>query len=125
MRRTVRNHRKGLILAEILLVVAIIALVAGAYYGLGRKSPDQSGDGGAHTTPGQAIEKAKTVECANNLRQLRMLIQAEMTVDGEYPKKLNAEAGGDLTHCPVSGKPYQYDPRTGRVWCTTPGHENL
>jgi len=27
--------------------------------------------------------------------------------------------------CPVSGKPYVYDPKTGKVHCTTPGHEGF
>lgn len=119
------SRRLGMMLVELLLVVVIIALVASAYYGLGRKGSDDEEGEGATTTPGQAIEAARGVECANNLRQLRMLVQTEMTLEGEYPGKLNAEAGGALTHCPVSGKAYQYDPSTGRVWCTTPGHENL
>ncbi|HUS81530.1 MAG TPA: type II secretion system protein [Armatimonadota bacterium] len=125
MTRAHMHRRPGMMLVELLLVVAIIALVAGAYYGLGRDRGEGDNGEGARTTPGQAIEAAKKAECANNLSQLRMLIQSEMTVESDYPRKLNAENGGALTHCPVSGKPYQYDPRTGRVWCTTPGHENL
>lgn len=124
MQRGRAENARGFALVGLLLVIVIIGLTLGAYFGLGHKQTD-SEDGRATTTPGRAIEKAKSVECANNLRQLRMLIQTEMTVDSDYPKKLNAENGGALTHCPVSGKPYSYDPRTGRVWCTTPGHETL
>lgn len=124
MRRGKGVDARGFALVGLLLVLVIIGLALGAYFGLGRKQVD-SEDGRATTTPGRAIEKAKSVECANNLRQLRMLIQTEMTVEGDYPRKLNADNGGALTHCPVSGKPYAYDPRTGRVSCTTPGHESL
>ncbi len=116
--------RRGLMLVELLLVVAIIALVAGAYYGWGRKGPEQS-EGRATTTPGQAMEAAKDAQCAENLRQLRMIMLAETDIEGNNPRKFDAEAGGSLTHCPVSGKPYQYDPETGRIWCTTPGHEKF
>ncbi len=123
MKRPGGVRGRGFVLVELLLVVAIILLVAGAYYGLSRKSAD--GEGRATTTPGQAVEAAKSVECANNLRQLRMLVQSEASLEGEYPSRLNAENGGSFTHCPVSGKPYSYDPRTGRVWCTTAGHESL
>ena len=124
MKRGNGVQARGFALVGLLLVLVIIGLALGAYLGLGRKQADVE-DGRATTTPGRAIEKAKSVECASNLRQLRMLVQTEMTVEGEYPRKLNADSGGALTHCPVSGKPYSYDPRTGRVWCTTPGHETL
>lgn len=118
-----RGRHRGLMLVELLLVVVIIALVAGAYYGLGRKGSEE--EEGATTTPGQALEAAKSVECANNLRQLRMIMQAEQSIEGDNPRKFDAEAGGALTHCPVSGQAYQYDPNTGRIWCTTPGHESF
>jgi len=126
MRQGRDGRARGFALVGLLLVVLIIGLATAVYLGLGRSQSDGNGeDGLATTTPGRAIEKAKSVECANNLRQLRMLIQTEMTVEGEYPRKLNADSGGALTHCPVSGKAYVYDPRTGRVSCPTPGHETL
>jgi len=63
--------RAGLVLVEILLVIVIIGLLVGGYYGLTR-----GGDEGEDKSiPARSIDKAKSVECANNLNQLRQLIQ--------------------------------------------------
>jgi hypothetical protein len=45
------------------------------------------------------------------------------TTDETYPASLN-ELGlpASMLVCPVSQQPYQYDPTTGQVRCTTPGH---
>lgn len=114
-------RQRGFVLVEILLVIAIIALLAGAYLGL-RGGQDEGEAGEKKSTPARAIEKAHSVECMNNLRQLRMLIQMEVVDSGGYPKTLKENA---LSRCPVSGKPYVYDPNTGQVRCTTPGHERF
>lgn len=112
-------HR-GFALVEILLVVAIIALLAAGYYGLSGRTGDE--DEGAQTTPGRAIEKATGVECASNLNQLRMMIEMHVAQHGEYPRQFTPGDQGTMGRCPVSNEPYRYDPQTGRIYCTTPGH---
>ncbi len=118
-----RRRRTGFVLVELLLVVAIIALLLAGYYGLSNR-PAASNEV-KQSVPARSIQKAKSVECANNLNQLRQLIQIEVIETGEYPQQFNPGSQGGIGTCPVSGKPYQYDPKTGRIWCTTPGHENL
>lgn len=109
----------GFALVEILLVVAIIALLAAGYYGLSGRGGDEEE---AASTPARAIEKGRSVECASNLNQLRMLIEMHVAEHGEYPRVFKAGDHGTLGRCPVSNEPYQYDPQTGRIYCTTPGH---
>jgi type II secretory pathway pseudopilin PulG len=83
------------------------------------------------TIPGAAMDQAKGVECQNNLSQLRQAIQMDRDSGGDEsggaPPSLQAIHGipSEMRVCPASGRPYAYDPRTGRVWCTTPGHERL
>ncbi len=118
-----RHQPAGFVLVEILLVIVIMGLLVGAYFGL-RGGSDKTGEG-AQTTPGQAIEKGHEVDCMNNLKQLRMAIQMDTDpVEGTPPPKLSEKWGVPL-RCPVSGKPYVYDPKTGQVHCTTPGHEKF
>jgi hypothetical protein len=83
------------------------------------------------TIPGAAMDQAKGVECQNNLSQLRQIIQMDRDSGGDEagsaPPSLQAVHGipSEMKVCPASGRPYAYDPRTGRVWCVTPGHERL
>lgn len=120
--RTTAHPRGGFVFIEILLVIVIIGLLIGGYYGL-----TASGKGPAETksTPAQAIEKSKSVDCANNLNQLRQLIQIYVIDHDEYPREFDPGQQGSMGRCPVSGKPYVYDPQTGAIHCTTPGHESL
>lgn len=118
--------RRGFVLVEILIVVAIIALIIVGYYGLsGRGEEGAANSAGVErpSTPKQAIDRAKLVECASNLRNLRAEIEMFNAEHGRYPEKFNPS--GSVGTCPVSGKPYVYEPQTGRIYCTTPGHENL
>jgi len=74
-----------------------------------------------------SLEAGKKVECQSDLQQLRTAIQMQKDSTGQYPASL-ADLGTQMTAletCPSSGRPYQYDPSTGKVWCTTPGHEKL
>ena len=111
---------RGALLIEIIVVVVIIALLAGVYLALIR------GRGGGEeeaSTPKAAMDKARGVECAANLQQLRALMQMRQVEDGEHPAALDPSSA--MSRCPVTDKPYSYDARTGRVWCTTPGHETF
>jgi len=117
----VRHSRpRGLALIELLVVIVIIALLAAAFYGLwGRK-----GGGGKKSIPGQAMDKAKGVECQNMLSQVRASIRMEMdtNLSEQPPPQIPSDMAG-YAKCPETGQPYTYDPRTGQVKCTTPGHE--
>lgn len=114
---------RGFALIEILLVIVIIGLLAGAYYGL--KGDKGEGKQEGKSIPARAMEKGHEVECKSNLSQLRSGIAIDTDpVDGTLPAKL-PDLGSSLMRCPVSGKPYSYDPKTGEVHCTTPGHEEF
>ncbi len=112
----------GFVLVEILIVIAIVALVVVGYYGL---SGDGEGEGedARPSTPKQAIDRGKMGECAANLRSLRAEIEMYQIENGRFPEKFNPS--GAVGACPVSGRSYVYEPQTGRIYCTTPGHEEL
>ncbi|MCL6536592.1 MAG: hypothetical protein K6U77_11030 [Armatimonadetes bacterium] len=112
----------------ILVSIAILGalMVVWLYYGTGGAS------GGGASNPaapppasrvGEARQAAESVECHNNLSQIRAAIQMRTTTDETYPASLN-ELGlpASMLVCPVSHQSYQYDPATGQVRCMTPGH---
>ena len=118
------NRRRGFILIELLVVVIIIAVLAGLYFGVIRKRGESYGAlTTAQTSPGVAIEKAHGIECANNLNQQRQLVQMKVAEDGQFPVAIDNSTISDL--CPVSNQQYNYDPQSGQVWCITPGHEKF
>ncbi|MBM3497875.1 MAG: type II secretion system protein [Armatimonadetes bacterium] len=108
-------------LIELIVAIVIIALLAGAFYGLWRR-----GQGGKEKSiPAQAIDKAKGVDCQNMLQQIRASIQmAAMDNEDRPPASIPSDMAA-YTKCPESGQPYSYDPQTGRVWCITSGHEEF
>ena len=114
------GDRRGSLIIEVIVVAVIIVLLAGAYLGLFRRSV--GGEDGK-SLPKAATDKARGVECANNLNQLRMTIQMKAAEDGQNPPAL--DPNNSLSKCPVTGKPYSYDASTGTVRCTTPGHETF
>ncbi len=111
-------------LVGVLAAVAIlgILLMVWLYYGTGGRSGNVPG-----APPVSRISETKqaahSVECRNNLSQIRAAIQMRQGSDESLPASLNELGLPDsMLKCPVSGQPYQYDPSTGTVKCTTPGH---
>lgn len=119
------SNLSGFGLIEMVVVIAIIAVLVGAYFGLSGKL-----GGKKKSIPGQAIDRAKDVQCQSNIGQLRKSVQMK-TWEGEPPPSSLEEAasalgvGEDFTKCPVGGEAYVYDPQTGRVYCPHPGHESF
>lgn len=129
--RLPRGRRGFAALIEIIIVAALIlgglALYLSFSGGYG-KMPDVGGPVGDQpaSVPGRAIQKAHSMECQQDLRQLRMLINMSKGEgeSGGYPQSLEAmPEASKIRTCPVGGEPYTYDPTTGRVSCPHPGHE--
>ena len=115
-------------LVGILVSIAILGVLMAVwlYYGTGGASGNGASNPAAPppaSRVGEVRQAAESVECRNNLSQIRAAIQMRTTTDETYPASLN-ELGlpASMLICPVSRQPYQYDPTTGQVRCTTPGH---
>jgi prepilin-type N-terminal cleavage/methylation domain-containing protein len=117
--------RRAFSLVEILVVVVILvilmALFLPRYLGRGLKA---DGPGKNPETP---IQRGHSVECINNLSQLRQALKvAEIDEAENRPATLNDLGRGfpaSMLKCPVGGQAYAYDPAAGRVGCVQPGHE--
>ncbi len=111
--------QKGQTLAMLLVVILIIAIIAAFIY-IGQQTPTnrQSGQQ-AQTTYGAALERAKEVECMNNLHQVRQAIQMFVAEQGANPPNLQSVRfpAGVQPICPIAKVPYTYDPTTGTVKC--------
>lgn len=116
-----RRRRAGLALIELLVAIVIIALLATAFYGLWGRG---SGDGDKKSIPEQAVDRAKEVECQNMLKQVRMAIDMEKMQSGQPPSAIPSDMA-NYAKCPQTETAYQYNPQTGQVNCTTPGHEGF
>ncbi len=110
---------KGQTLAALLVVILIIAIVAAFLY-IGRQAEERQTAGrGERTTYGAAMERAKEVECLNNLQQIRTAVQMFVAEQGSNPPTLQSvrlPAGVQLV-CPIAKVPYTYDPNTGAIRC--------
>lgn len=120
-----RNRRGQWALIELLVVVAIIA--AAAYYVYPRYLT--GGPSHTKTDPPTVLERAQGMECGSNLSQIRAAIHMYQSSNEKFPATLEdmKSHGVDksISTCPISGTPYTYDPSTGKVWCTTPGHQKF
>jgi len=69
------------------------------------------------------IERASNIKCVSQLRKINTAIQMYGAENGKYPDRLQdltVLSASDLI-CPVSNRPYSYDPAAGRASC--PGHD--
>jgi type II secretory pathway pseudopilin PulG len=126
-----RSEAGFVTLIELLVVTVLIVIVVYVVYGQRSVHPVGSGGaagelgpGGEGMTPaGAAIQQARGVQCEQNLRGIRQALETYRVSGDDMPKSLDELRLGGATSCPVSGNPYVYDPQTGAVHCTTPGHE--
>jgi prepilin-type N-terminal cleavage/methylation domain-containing protein len=119
------------VLIELLVVLVLLAVAAGVYFAWYSphraqqlKAAVEAGNPqqvpvGPQTVLGQALQKAESTNCLNNLQQLRQAIQLYVSDNGTYPPSLEALNLPGMLTCPVSGQPYRYDPSTGTVSCPT------
>lgn len=96
---------------------------------VGGSAPGQITTEPAQSIPGKAMQRAMAPKCESNLNQLRLLVGSAKEDAGEsgaYPASLDTiSEAARINKCPVSGKPYDYDPATGTVKCLTTGHEKF
>lgn len=116
--------RRGWSIIELLLVCLIlIGLAAWLLPRYLTRTPARDGQ----PSVAAPVERAKGVECMNNLRQIRAAIQMQRTSGETGPGSL-----GELTRqgiprsmlaCPVSKLAYGYRGDTSQVWCPFPEHK--
>jgi len=137
--RVLRNEKGqwtliGLVLAAAIIVALVVVLYGGAGGKLSPRSRLEQAEKETGTKvevkPGQSVvgavrDKSMDPVCQSNLRQIRAYLQMSQASDGQYPPTLEARkiGSGSILVCPLSKQPYSYDPSTGTVRCTTPGHE--
>lgn len=116
-------------LIEILVVMCIISVLAGAMYGgarvFGMNGKSARKDGKGTTTLGLAKLSADDTVCQSNIAQVRLAIQVAQTNGDDKPPATITELKlpKEFESCPLGKEPYVYDPATGKVKCPHPGHE--
>ena len=117
-----RGVREGQTLVGLLIVALIIIGIIIWFWGFGggRSSSPSRSSPPAPSTIHAVRRSAESVQCRTNLAQIRQAIVMFQTDSGRNPQSLSElRLPPQMLRCPVSGQPYQYDPRTGRVWCPT------
>lgn len=75
------------------------------------------------TIVGQALARGKDSVCMDNLKQIRIGIQATQGGDEQPPAALtDIRLPQSMLACPIGGEAYLYDAATGKVKCPHPGH---
>lgn len=132
MRRMWWRNERGMsafglieILIGSLLIIWLAMTQIQNYTGAGQDLQTQAPPGKAATP----TQRAESVECRSNLSQVRQAVTMYQSSNERLPasiQDLSAQGvTGSILSCPVGGAQYAYtyDPRTGRVQCRYPGHE--
>lgn len=120
----------GVMAAAVILLVLVVVFMFRGVPGLGANGANGTSPRKDHlgtTTPGLVKADAEDVVCRNNLEQIRdaIKVQQAMDPDGANPASLNdLHLPAEMLKCPLGGT-YAYDPKTGTVHCTHPGHEKF
>jgi hypothetical protein len=127
------NSRGSWSLIALLVVAAIVIIWAAYYFGqsgttgpvtVKKDSPLLDTKSTKKTVFGRAMDTGRSVDCRERLNQIRLGIQNYKLMNGDErnPRTLadiGLGVGSDYFQCPVSKKPYTYDPATGQVHCPT------
>jgi len=104
---------------KVIIAVMLIIGLQGCLSVDGNQRADQVGN----TVVGQSMARAKDEVCMSNLRQIRQAVAAYMTSDETPPSDMPVlKLPPEMLADPIGKEPYTYDPATGTVKCTHPGH---
>jgi len=81
--------RQGQTLAVLLVAVLIIVIVITLVW-FSRQTPSGVSGTKGQTTYGAALQRAKEVECLNNLQQIRTAVQTYIATNGSNPPAVSA-----------------------------------
>jgi competence protein ComGC len=123
MRAEPSMRSRAFSLVEILVVLVILMVLAAFLL------PNYLG--GAKDAKGRKVEapiqRAHSVECKNNLSQIRQAYTMATTTDENRPQSVadlrTYGVSDSISKCPVGKEPYRLEPQSGRVGCVHPGHE--
>lgn len=123
-----RRLESGRSVIGVLVGMAVLIGVSAVFFMGGIPGLDKTEarkDGQGETVVGRAMLRAEDAVCDTNLKQIRQAIQIQTDpVEETRPQNLGEMGLGEkIITCPISNQPYQYDPTTGTVKCTHPGHE--
>jgi len=106
------------------VVIILILVVVWLYYGQPKGSGEQGENQPLQSRVSQTRQGAESIECRNNLSQIRQSIQMQkMDDETQNPASLaDLKLPDSMQKCPISGQPYPYDTNSGTVRCNTPGH---
>jgi len=125
------DNRGNWSLIGLLAAVAIVAIVAGLYFGKGggittvkSDSPLLDKSSKKQTVVGRSLDTAKAAECRQRLDQIRKGIETCKATNATEAnpasfKDIGLGVSTSYFQCPVSNQPYTYDAATGKVTCPT------
>jgi hypothetical protein len=116
----------GVMASGAIVLILICVLFFGSKGGLFGVAKSTRKDKLGTTVPGAVRYDALDDVCRHNLSQIRMAIEIYQDSDGGNPPSLSVlKLPADMLCDPIDHKPYSYDPTTGIVKCTHPGHEKF